>query len=494
MFFFVRFQKLKPKIEVVVVDPFSIYSSENEERDSDSDIDSEIDLQQPELHDFHKSGDLTCVPPSSQESVQLVESSGSFYPAEPVDTVQHIELIDGLFDNVTFNTEEEHILLREMKSFEEDNQNFDLAAYITDQSVSPIDSPELTSPNENNKTHPLHPMVQQPIKADDSKIIADNSRRKKLKREYLGDGSDSEDDCKKLKKRKTEDDPLWILAEKLKATANKNQKVQPSNKDIYVVPKINGIRHRTGRGKDIATLAKYYKRSTFVENSNCDNAVNKPVKRNQKSLKEKSPKKKTIENVNKVKEQIHKKIENNSSAQKSESVIIKSKVKEINNKAADLSDFANAIMASMEAPKINANLSKRNKFTSQKIQFQEHSETFRQYLSDKASKPKILKENNHRVPVASIVNSVPKARNIDSRKLLSRVTPEQSRQMGAENCAMIEKKEELTTGTCEISIYESLQWKSVPQSAASDQNIDSNVKRKITVEEYFKRKAIVQSA
>lgn len=441
-------------LEVVVVDPNCLYSSDDEDCDiSVCDNGSTNRLKLP----VEQNPEQTTIM-SKVHSTNDLEQSFS-----KENTNECVELIDCLFNFVTSNIEEkeEEDLLKEINLFESNNQNFDLAEYITDQS-------ELLML--------LPPSLQ--ITSINNSVTEDKCKHLKL--EFVEDNS--EDDCKKSKKRKLDDDTLWTpMIYKKKVGADK--------KDIHIkvpkcvvknenpsdamdvantkVLKVTDNQYGIGRGKNIATLEKYYK------NTSSSDKCNRAAKNDTKSMYSNRKSNKLFKEANKVLEQIHehndKLSENCSNAQK-ELGGHKSTIhinQEINTRT-DLSDFGKAIVASMtDLPTRKPNVTRRKNLQMKRLpnRFQEHSVTFQKYLKEKAAKAKILR-------VDSEISKTGAGNNIEPKKL-----PEQQRDMQAGDCKPSGKR---------ITIDEYQRQKSL-QSSTSNSS-DCVIKRKITIEEYLRRK------
>lgn len=524
---------MTPNLEVVVVDPNSFYSSEEEDSDDD---DKAVKKSNENLN----SEESTLKPTEAQTTESpindTVSSANEKPEGSPIEE-QRVELIDGLFDFVTI--EEEDPLLQGMDLFQ-NSERFDLASYITDESEELMSSPpssieptSIKTTEDNHESHAIiHPVIlnQAPvIKAQNTKITFEYyGERKCMKREFLGDSSDSEDDCKKTKKRKINEDPVWMPPgkpkskpmNKLARTTTDNRKSDADNKGSHLngMPKcpaknekfaevalgventntfkFNGIRYGIGRGKDISTLTKYYKRKTSIDTNNNNNETDKKslniidrlaeqsIQREKTSTKNLNPmKKQTPEQNGKISEshsRIHK-------AQESHKKL-KDSVEKM-SKNADLSDFARVIVASMVAsPKRKPDLTKRTNSPKQIQQnyFKEHPAQHKMELIRKASQsgqPFKIQESVQHIPVLSSKPLI--TGSVDNMKL--RKLSDQQPNITTDGCGTNEKGEQ-PMEKVEIAMVSS-------PNDTSDSNKTSNstMKRKITVAEYLKRKA-VQSA
>lgn len=446
------FQNPVPSLEVIAVDPSYLYPYDNEDSNSSVSDNASEYLDQPEP--CGKLLEQTTSKPKVQFTEPTTNDVAQSCSNKYADML--VQLVDEFFDFVESNMEEEYDLLKEIESV------------ITDQSESLSLQPSLKFTSEDNKTH-ADIFTDHPIEVENPKVTTNENRRERrnLKRQLLEHSS--EDECGKSKKLKVDDDPLWMPAEKPNNASNSKFNVRTE------------IRHGIGRGKNIETLTKYYKPPSS-DNANCENNENR-ISNN--SLKEAIN---TKERESKV--QDHNKDRNNKQSEKCNNgqktldghKNSTHRVKD-SYKNADLSDFEKAIIDTMyvtDTRKPNVKRRNNSQILRHRNQFQEHSVKYQKYLNNRVTKSRICrplqsKETVTRMPAVS--SEIIKTGGCDNMEVPK---VEHQPKMQAEEPSPPTKN------------YFTREVDTIPQSSTS-KPLDSVTKRKITVQEYLKRKMTQQS-
>lgn len=404
---------------------------------------------QPTLAPINDSSQSEGVPTFQSQSV-LNQKPDESLVLKSEEKVEPVELINDLFDVDTLNTEED-VLLGDIKSID----NFDLDTYITGQSVSQI------LPEPSLQLTPIKTMQDNKI-TQNTRLTTSSSRSRNVKREFLGDSSESDDDTKS-KKPKMEDDPLWMPSERSKIKLSKKSELNTTiynksnkgNQAKVLKCSVNNIRRGVGCGKNIATLTKLYKTTTSSDNSSCD----KNKKTHSKSI-----------SANERIRQLKKK--NHCSAQKSQKNVNKKSKDYVSEKkkTIDLSDFGKVIVASMAiAPRKKPNPLKNRNHSERQNRVKQSKERLQSPVILKVEfneKRSLEQTGGHLMPVvASDLLKTRSGDNIENPKL-----PEQQQKVETKDCGTIEKEEQPTKTRKIISFQEYRARQSINTSTSAEIN------------------------
>ncbi|XP_037052016.1 proteoglycan 4-like [Bradysia coprophila] len=483
--------------------------------------------------------------PTLEVSTPELPTTSEELDSEPLE--EPVEMIDGLFDFVTFNTDTDVVL----KEVEQDGKDFDLEAYVTDQSESPTSASQESgassaSSSPGNSVSPILP--PQEIESNNTKVNTPVSNigfgkgqgknfaalmkcYNKDKPLFQKSKEDTENTKKSLAKSLKDNElkaPKDVkMAEEKDLKPNKEKDLKPVKLEDY--KPVKEKQARLVKKKDVKPIkienAEPTKEKLFkVKDLQPANEQGMKLLKEEKVKSDRENKLKPVkvevkpckENKERIGEKITKKMGNHSSEQK-----VHSSAQTSTNNAQDtsdkLDDFAKAIVASMVVAHRKPNLEKRRNSEMRKrlCHFQEHSLKFQKYLSDQREPPKmnVLHPTTNAINMNSKTPSQLQQSTGNTSSVALKTRPQQQQKIKTENCAQI-----VNANTVELKAtpYQNVKiencsptgnsnnadWKTQQQQqniksencAPTDHTETPAGARKISIQEYLNRKRSYHSS